>query len=39
MSKSLSDNNYQYTINLVGMQQKIDDMKLVCAPFWDGDKL
>ena len=32
-------NNYSIRVNLAGIQRKIEDMKLVCAPFWDGDRL
>ena len=34
-----SENNYSVGINLIGTQRKMQDMKLVCAPFWDGDRL
>lgn len=32
-------NNYNIGVNLAGTQKKLQDMKLVCAPFWDGDRL
>lgn len=39
LSKSNTESENRYQINLVGLQQKLEDIKLVCAPFWDGDKL
>lgn len=39
LSKSNNENSNQYVINVVGMQKKLQDMKLICAPFWDGDQL
>lgn len=39
MGISDSDNNSsdEWTIPLVGMEQKLEDIKLVNIPFWDGD--
>ncbi len=34
-----SEGQYQITVNLEGSQRKLSDMKLACAPFWDGDRL
>ena len=39
LSTSDSEGNYQISVNLEGMQRKLSDMKLACAPFWDGDRL
>ena len=34
-----SEGGYGISVNLFGTNRKMDDMKLICAPFWDGDKL
>ena len=34
-----SDSDYRLSVKLEGVQRKMSDMKLVCAPFWDGDRL
>lgn len=34
-----SDGDYHMSVKLEGVQRKMNDMKLVCAPFWDGDRL
>lgn len=39
ISRDGSENNYNIGISLFGAQRKMEDMKLVCAPFWDGDRL
>lgn len=32
-------NSNSLSIQLAGVGRKLDDIKLVCCPFWDGDKL
>lgn len=39
LSTSDAENNYGINVNLVGINKKLEDMKLICAPFWDGDRL
>jgi hypothetical protein len=39
IAKSSQENNYDVTINLAGVQKKLQDMKLINCPFFDGDKL
>ncbi len=41
MELSTSDSESSYAINaqLAGVNKKMEDMKLICAPFWDGDRL
>ena len=39
VSTNNSENSYSIGINLIGVQRKMQDMKMICAPFWDGDKL
>ena len=34
-----SENNHTGSINLIGVQKKLEDIKLISAPFWDGDPL
>jgi len=34
-----SDNNYTVGVNLAGINRKLEDMRIICAPFWDGDRL
>lgn len=34
-----SESNSEITVNLYGIQKKLADLKLICAPFWDGDRL
>lgn len=35
----ISEGNSQLTVKLVGIQKKLEDMKLVNCPFWDGDQV
>lgn len=37
--KSGSENNNTISIGLAGVQKKLEDLKLIAAPFWDGDRL
>jgi hypothetical protein len=41
MELSTSDSESSYAINaqFAGVNKKMEDMKLICAPFWDGDRL
>ena len=39
ISDSVSESSDTMTINLCGVDKKLEDMKLVNCPFWDGDKL
>lgn len=39
LSTNDGDNNYNISVELVGINRKLEDMKLICAPFWDGDRL
>lgn len=39
LSTSDSENNYSINGQLYGINRKMEDMKLICAPFWDGDRL
>lgn len=39
IARDNSQNSYNIGINLYGAQKKMEDMKLICAPFWDGDRL
>ena len=38
-SNSVSESNATISLQLCGMDKKLEDMKLVNCPFWDGDKL
>ena len=38
-STSGTEGNYAISVKLEGVQRKMSDMNLVCAPFWDGDRL
>jgi hypothetical protein len=39
ISQNHTESQTTYEIALSGMEHKLEDMKLVCAPFWDGDRL
>lgn len=39
ITESSSDGSNSLQLNLVGINQKLEDMTLVNCPFWDGDKL
>ena len=39
LSTNDGENNYNIGVNLFGVNRKLEDMKLICAPFWDGDRL
>ena len=39
LSTNDGDNSYNIGVNLYGINRKLEDMKLICAPFWDGDRL
>lgn len=39
IKKTDSESNHTVSINLLGVQKKLEDMKLIAAPFWDGDRL
>lgn len=39
LSTNDGENNYNIGVNLAGINRKLEDMKLICAPFWDGDRL
>lgn len=39
LKKNESESSHSVSINLVGVQKKLEDMKLIAAPFWDGDRL
>jgi hypothetical protein len=39
ISTSDSENNYSINVQLQGVYKKMEDMQLLCAPFWDGDRL
>jgi len=41
MEISTADNESSYGIgvNLYGINKKMEDMKVICCPFWDGDRL
>lgn len=34
-----SENSYNIGVNLYGINKKLEDMRLICCPFWDGDRL
>lgn len=35
----VSEGGHTIDCSLQGIQKKLSDMKLICAPYWDGDKL
>lgn len=37
-SNNVTENSATMNVTLVGVQKKLDDIKLINAPFWDGDK-
>ena len=39
IKKTDSESSHTVGINLLGVQKKLEDMKLIAAPFWDGDRL
>ena len=39
ISDNLSEGSDTLTISLFGLEKKLDDIKLVNAPFWDGDEI
>lgn len=39
LSTNDGENGYNIGVNLSGINRKLEDMKLICAPFWDGDRL
>lgn len=39
ISTSDSESNYGITVQLHGVNKKMEDMQLICCPFWDGDRL
>ena len=39
LNANVSESSHTIGIRLEGIQKKLEDMKLICVPFWDGDRL
>ena len=39
LSTNDGDNSYNIGVNLYGINRKLEDMKLICEPLWEGDRL